>query len=95
MRWRALHLEFRARLKRVRNRRKLDVLVTHAPPFGLAEAKDSAHIGFQAFHRLIENFQPVVVIHGHIHPYGHTQPERRVGNTRVINVVPSRIIEIP
>jgi hypothetical protein len=34
-------------------------------------------------------------VHGHIHPYGHTQPERRVGVTRVVNVVPSRLIEIP
>jgi Icc-related predicted phosphoesterase len=95
MRWRALHLEFRARLKRVRNRRKLDILVTHAPPFGLADAKDAAHVGFVAFHRLIQNFQPLLLVHGHIHPYGHTQPERRVGVTRVVNVVPSRLIEIP
>jgi Icc-related predicted phosphoesterase len=95
MRWRALNLEFRARLKRVRNRRKLDILVTHAPPFGLADAKDAAHAGFVAFHRLIHNFQPALLIHGHIHPYGRSQPERRAGVTRVINVVPSRIIEIP
>jgi Icc-related predicted phosphoesterase len=95
MRWRALHLEFRVRLKRVRNRRKLDILVTHAPPFGLADANDAAHVGFVAFHRLIQKFQPLLFVHGHIHPYGHTQPERRVGATRVVNVVPSRIIEIP
>jgi Icc-related predicted phosphoesterase len=95
MRWRALNLEFRIRLKRVRNRRKLDILVSHAPPFGFAEAKDAAHIGFVAFNRLVQNFQPLLVIHGHIHPYGRTQPERRSGLTRVINVVPSRLIEIP
>jgi Icc-related predicted phosphoesterase len=94
MRWRALHLEFRTRLKRVRNRRKLDILVTHAPPFGLADAKDAAHVGFTAFNRLLQNFQPALLIHGHIHPYGRNQPERRVGLTRVINVVPSRLIEI-
>ena len=94
MRWRALHLEFRTRLKRVRNRRKLDILVTHAPPFGLAEAKDAAHVGFIAFNRLIQSFQPALFIHGHIHPYGRNQPERHVGLTPVINVVPSRLIEI-
>jgi Icc-related predicted phosphoesterase len=95
MRWRALQLEFRGRLKRVRNRRKLDILVTHAPPFGFAEVKDATHVGFVAFHRLIQSFQPLLLVHGHIHPYGKSQPERRAGITRVVNVVPSRIIEIP
>jgi len=95
MRWRALKLEFRIRLKRVRNRRKLDVLVTHAPPFGLADAKDPAHLGFVAFNRLILEFHPVLAVHGHIHPYGRAQPERQIDSTRVINAVASRIIEIP
>lgn len=92
--WRALKLEVRIRLKRVRNGRKLDILVMHAPPFGLAEAKDSAHVGFVATLRLIQHLQPLLAIHGHIHPFGRTLPERRVGNTRVINVVPSRVIDL-
>jgi Icc-related predicted phosphoesterase len=91
---RALKLEIRARLGRVKNGRKVDILVTHAPPFGLAEATDSAHMGFMPFLRLIRNFQPVLAVHGHIHPYGRTLPERLVKSTRVINVVPSRLIEI-
>ncbi len=91
---RALKLEFLMRLKRVRAGRKLDVLVMHAPPFGLADAKDAAHVGFVAFVRLIRNFQPLLAVHGHVHPYGRTIPERRIGPTRVVNVVPSRIIDI-
>jgi hypothetical protein len=91
---RALKLEFRARLGRVKNGRKVDILVTHAPPFGLAEATDSAHVGFVAFVRLIRNFQPVLAVHGHVHPYGRLLPERSIKSTRVINVVPSRMIEI-
>ena len=91
---RALKLEFRARLSRVRNGRKLDVLVTHAPPFGLAEAVDSAHVGFVAFVRLIRSFHPLLAVHGHVHPYGRTLPERKLGATRVINVVPSRLITL-
>lgn len=91
---RALKLELQLRLKRVSHRRKLDILVTHAPPFGLADAKDSAHVGFVAFLRLIRNFQPLLAVHGHVHPYGRALPERKVGSTRVINVVPSRVIEI-
>ena len=91
---RALKLEVLVRLKRMRNGRKLDVLVTHAPPFGLAEAKDSAHVGLVATLRLIQHFQPLIAVHGHIHPYGRALPERRVGATRVINVVPWRVIEL-
>ena len=91
---RALKLEVRIRLKRVRKGRKLDILLTHAPPYGLAEAQDSAHVGFVAALRLIQHFQPVLAVHGHVHPYGRALPERRVGNTRVVNVVPSRVLEI-
>ena len=90
---RALKLELRARLQRLRNGRKLDVLVTHAPPYGLAEARDAAHIGFVAFVRLIHHLHPLLAVHGHVHPYGRTLPERKVNTTRVINVVPSRLIE--
>ena len=91
---RALKLEIQARFGRVKNGRKIDILVTHAPPFGLAEASDSAHVGFVAFLRLIRNFQPVLAVHGHVHPYGRLLPERSIKSTRVVNVVPSRLIEI-
>ena len=94
MGWRALKLEFRIRLKRVKAGRKLDILVTHAPPFGLAEAQDAAHVGFVATLRLAQHFQPLLLVHGHIHPFGRVLPERRVRATRVVNVVPSRMIEI-
>jgi Icc-related predicted phosphoesterase len=94
MRWRVLNLEFRIRLQPVRDGRKLDVLVTHAPPFGMADPKDVAHVGFVAFHRLINSFHPLLVVHGHVHPYGRVQPERRAGTTSVVNAVPSRVIEI-
>ncbi|GAC1682068.1 MAG: metallophosphoesterase [Candidatus Dormibacteraceae bacterium] len=94
MRWRVLSLEFRLHLKSVRGARKLDVFITHAPPFGVAEAKDAAHVGFVAFHRIIRGFHPLLLVHGHIHPFGRTQPERRVDGTRIVNAIPSRLIEI-
>ena len=95
MRRRALNLELRMRLKRVPSgQRKLDVFVTHAPPFGVAPAEDAAHVGFVGFHRIIKGLHPVLLVHGHIHPYGKTQPERRVDSTRVINAIPSRLIDL-
>jgi Icc-related predicted phosphoesterase len=91
---RALRLELLLRLKRVQRGRKLDLLVLHAPPYGAAEAKDAAHVGFVSFLRLIRNFRPVLAVHGHIHPYGRVLPERQIGSTRVVNVVPWRLLEI-
>jgi Icc-related predicted phosphoesterase len=81
-------------MKQAREGRKVDIFVTHAPPFGVAEAKDAAHVGFVAFHRIIRGLHPLLLVHGHIHPYGRTQPERRVDRTRIVNAVPSRLIEI-
>jgi len=94
MRWRVLSLDLRIRMKPVRSGRKLDVVVTHAPPFGLAEAEDAAHVGFAAFLRLVKSFHPLLLVHGHVHPYGRALPERRAGATRVVNAIPSRLIEI-
>ncbi len=94
MAWRALKLDLRLRLRPAGNSRRLDVLVTHAPPFGLEPAQDAAHAGFVAFRRLVTAFRPRLLIHGHVHPYGRAVPERMLAGTRVVNAVPSRIIEL-
>jgi Icc-related predicted phosphoesterase len=94
MQRRAITLELWIRLKRVRQGRKLDVLLTHAPPHGVTEAKDSAHEGFKAFNRMVNEFHPLLQVHGHVHPYGRVQPELQLGGTRIVNAVPSRLIEI-
>ena len=74
--------------------RKLDVLITHAPPFSAGPAEDAAHVGFVAFNRVIERLRPALLVHGHVHPYGRTQPERREEGTRIVNAIPSRLIEV-
>jgi Icc-related predicted phosphoesterase len=94
MRWRVAKLEFLMWLKHVRAGCKLDVLITHAPPFGVTEAKDAAHVGFVSFHRIIRGLHPLLLVHGHVHPYGRMQPDRRVNGTRIVNAIPSRLIEL-
>jgi hypothetical protein len=94
MRRRALALELRVRLTRVRRGRKLDVLLTHAPPFGGGPPADPTHAGFAAFNRIAKVLGPAVHVHGHVHLYGRSQPAWRIGNTRIINAVPSKLIEI-
>ena len=94
MRWRALSIEVRVRVNPARRARTLDVLLTHAPPLGWGQRDDVAHRGFVAFQRLARVLAPKVLIHGHVHPYGHGEPERPLAGTRVVNAVPSRLIEI-
>lgn len=94
MRWRALSLEVRTRLNPARGARRLDVLLTHAPPLGWGSPDDLAHRGFAAFVRLVKDLAPGLLIHGHVHPYGRARPERKLGSTRIINAVPLRLIEL-
>lgn len=94
MRWRALGLSVRIRLNPFRAPRKLDLLLTHAPPLGWGSQDDLAHRGFAAFLPLIKDLAPKVVIHGHLHPYGRSKPERHLAGTRIINAVPLRVIEV-
>lgn len=94
MNWRALKLGLRIALGPAREGRKVDVLVTHSPPYEAGEGNDPAHVGFAAFDRMIRRFHPVLAIHGHVHPFGRVLPERQIGTTRVVNVVAARMLEI-
>jgi Icc-related predicted phosphoesterase len=44
--------------------------------------------------QLVERLSPKLLVHGHIHPYGETKPDRRLGETTVVNVVPFRLLEV-
>ena len=94
MRWRALSLSVRVRLNPFRAARKVDVLLTHAPPLGWGSQDDLAHRGFASFLPLVKELGPKVLIHGHLHPYGRGKPERNLGTTQVVNAVPLRLVEV-
>lgn len=94
MRLRSLRLEARVRLKRFWRRRGLDILVTHAAPLDCGDQQDPPHRGFAAFHRLVSTLAPRLLIHGHIHPHGRHQVNRRLGGTVVVNAVPCRVLEL-
>jgi Icc-related predicted phosphoesterase len=82
-------------LNRLRFGRYLDVLVTHAPPRGIHDQPDRCHTGFDAFNWLIRTFKPRYHLHGHVHLYDRrTKTVTRVGSTDVINVYPSRELEL-
>jgi Icc-related predicted phosphoesterase len=94
MRWRALSLEVRVKLNPSRSARKIDLLLTHSPPLGWGSQDDLAHRGFAAFVRLVKDLKPKLLIHGHVHPYGRSKPERLLAGTQIINAVSSKLIEI-
>lgn len=76
--------------------RRLDILITHGPPAGVNEGSDAPHRGLKAVRRAVEWMRPRYLLHGHIHPYGREIPRETIlGDTRVINVVGHRMLEIP
>ncbi len=91
---RALALEARCRIRCAVDGRGVDILLTHAPPFGVGDGSDRAHRGFKPFHRLARTLQPQLLVHGHVHPYGVRQPALNLGGTTVVNVIPYRLLEL-
>jgi uncharacterized protein len=83
-------------LNRLRYGRHLDIMLTHAPPFGIHNGPDRPHRGFQAFLRLMDLFHPRYLIHGHIHrSYGFSAvTETRYKQTLVLNTAGYRLLTV-
>ena len=89
---RAWRLRLRAALT---GTKRVDVLLTHAPPRHCGDREDPAHQGFKCLHGLVRALQPTFLVHGHVHPYGSPVPDRRLGGTTtVVNVVGHRVLEL-
>ncbi|MGI8680306.1 MAG: metallophosphoesterase family protein [Jatrophihabitans sp.] len=91
---RARSLARRARWRRRRDGRGVDVLLTHAPPRGVGDRDDLPHRGFVCLHDLVPRLLPALLLHGHVHPFGEATPDRRLGDTIVRNVVGRHTFEI-
>jgi len=67
--------------------KRLDVLVTHAPPRHIHDAEDRCHKGFNCYRNFIDRYKPRVLIHGHIHKFFEKPADRIsvVDKTKVIN----------
>ena len=81
---------------RFRTGKVLDIIIAHSPARGIHDDSDPAHTGFSAFLDIIRVFKPRYFLHGHTLVYkGNLLPSiTQVGSTTVINVYPSRIIEV-
>lgn len=91
---RARALRGRARWRRLRDGRGVDVLLTHAPPLGVGDGEDPPHRGFTALHGLVAAVRPAALLHGHVHPYGAPLRPGRLGRTLVCNVTGCHLLEI-
>lgn len=68
-------------------KRKLDIVIAHAPVKGCQDGPDGCHRGFAAFRALILRFKPKYFLHGHVHMNYRRNVQRvqRLGDTWVIN----------
>ncbi|MBT8216978.1 MAG: metallophosphoesterase [Acidimicrobiia bacterium] len=87
---RARNIKWRARLAR----KPVDIFIAHSPPAGLGDEDDGPHRGFESFIPLVEALQPKLMLHGHIHPHGFEKPDRQLGSTRIVNVIPHQVLEV-
>ena len=93
MRRRSRALVRRSRCGRPRGG-SVDVFLTHAASAGVGDDDDLAHVGFDAFHHVYAALAPRVHLHGHVHPHEGAAVERSIGRTRVVNVIPYRVVEV-
>jgi Icc-related predicted phosphoesterase len=75
--------------------RYLDILITHAPPYGIHDRTDPCHQGFRAFLTLMNRFRPQYLIHGHVHLYRPDEMvQTRYRDTFVINTYGYRTLKV-
>ncbi|MBO4915043.1 MAG: metallophosphoesterase, partial [Oscillospiraceae bacterium] len=74
----------------------VDVVLTHAPIYGVGDGEDVAHRGFRCFMKLVDTFHPRYFIHGHVHKNYGTDFRRSIslGETEVINAYERYFLEI-
>lgn len=75
----------------------VDIVVTHAPPRGIGDQEDPAHLGFQALLDLVDKYHPQYLLHGHVHLRYNAglSREQEYQGTKVINVSERYVLEIP
>ncbi|MDK2858163.1 MAG: hypothetical protein PWQ29_161 [Verrucomicrobiota bacterium] len=82
-------------IHRIFHGRWLDILVTHAPPYGIHDCTDRCHVGFKAFLWFMKMFKPKYLLHGHVHLYNaNKKRETDYLQTRVINVYGKYVLNL-
>jgi uncharacterized protein len=76
--------------------RGVDVVLTHAPPYGIHDGKDVSHTGFKAFRAIIDTLRPRYFVHGHTHLDYSLQAGRItvIRETQVVNAFRSVLLPV-
>jgi hypothetical protein len=77
-----------------RTGRRVDVLLTHAPPAGVGDGPDPPHQGFAALNGLSARLHPGLLLHGHVDPAVVGGQDRQLGRTIVRNVTGRHVFDI-
>lgn len=93
--------EMRRRARRLwwklRKHGGFDILLAHAPAYGVGDQQDLPHRGFKTYIALMDRWHPRYLVHGHVHPqYGALTfaRERIYGQTTVVNAYKRYFIEL-
>ena len=81
---------------KIRKNIGIDVLVTHAPAFGLGDLDTLPHRGFRCFLKFLEKYRPRYMLHGHVHRnYGFKIPvtQKYLGTT-IINACGAYLLDL-
>jgi len=93
MRYKALRMAPTLWWNRLRHGRALDILITHAPPYGIHDGADLCHTGFKTFLHMMDIYRPRYLIHGHRHVYRpHTPTRTTYHHTQVVNCYRYQVI---
>ena len=87
---RGRQLALRARLRR----RRVQVLLTHAPPAGVGDGPDPPHQGFHIINALVRQLSPGLLLHGHVDPSPAGWGDHRLHATIVRNVTGRHLFDI-
>ena len=94
MRRRIRRMAMTLRFNKLKYGRYLDILITHAPPFGIGDGEDLCHRGFKCFLDFMDRYAPKYLLHGHVHLDDHNANRiTRYGGTQVINVFGSYMLD--
>ena len=82
-------------VNKIKYKRYIDILITHAPPLGINDDKDLAHRGFKEFLTFMKAYKPAYLIHGHTpRQEGKEITMNFDHSTWIINTNPYSILEI-
>ena len=74
----------------------VDLVVTHSPALGLGDDADYAHRGFACLVKLLDQYKPRYLVHGHVHMNYGFRPNRVLqhGPTTIINAWERYMLDI-